>query len=80
MNLEARKITFVQEFLKLQNEEMISSLENLLQKQKVELLESKLKPMSLEQFHAEIDQSLKDVENGHVIEAKTLKEKVRAWK
>ncbi len=80
MSLEARKITFVQEFLKLQNEEMISSLEKLLQKQKVELLESKLKPMSLKQFHAEIDQSLKDVENGHVIETKTLKEKVRAWK
>ena len=48
MNLEARKISFVQEFLKLQNEEIIDGLEKFLRKQKAELLESNLKPMSLE--------------------------------
>ncbi|MEX8546843.1 MAG: hypothetical protein V5804_04500 [Mucilaginibacter sp.] len=73
MNLEARKISFVQEFLKLQNEEIIEGLEKFLRNQKAELLESNLKPMSLEQFHAEIDQSLNDAENGRVIEARMLK-------
>ena len=34
MNLEARKIQFVQEFLKLQSEEVISLLENILMKDK----------------------------------------------
>ena len=34
MNKETRKIQFVQEFLKLQSEEVISLLENILMKDK----------------------------------------------
>ena len=34
MNLEARKIEFVQEFLKLQNDESVSRLEKILKKEK----------------------------------------------
>lgn len=34
MNIEARKIKFVQEFLKLQSEEAISRLEKILSKEK----------------------------------------------
>ncbi len=33
MNLEARKIEFVQEFLKIQSEEAISRLEKILRKE-----------------------------------------------
>ena len=44
MNLESRKISFVQEFLRLQNEEIVSSLENFLQKQKSELIDADYKP------------------------------------
>ena len=35
MNLEARKIQFVQEFLKLQSEEIVSRLEKILRKEKI---------------------------------------------
>lgn len=80
MDLEARKITFVQEFLRLQNVEIIDGLEKFLREQKMGLLESNLNPMGLEKFNAEIDQSLNDVENGRITEAETLKEKVRKWK
>ena len=34
MNLEARKIEFVQEFLKLQSEDAVSRLEKILRKEK----------------------------------------------
>ena len=34
MNLEARKISFVQEFLRLQNEEIVSGLEKIIAKKK----------------------------------------------
>ena len=34
MNLEARKVEFVQEFLKLQSEEAVSRLEKILRKEK----------------------------------------------
>ncbi len=79
MDLEARKITFAQEFFKLQSEEIISGLEILFRKQKVELLENNTKLISIEQFNWEIDQLLGDVKNGRITKAKTLKAKIKKW-
>jgi len=79
MDLQARKITFVQEFLRLQNEEIISGLEHLLRKKKSELYEKTITPMSMEQFNQEIDQAMKDSEEGRMITAKELKEKTKKW-
>jgi len=42
MDLETRKITFVQEFLRLQNEEIVSGLEDLLRRKMAEQYEQKL--------------------------------------
>jgi hypothetical protein len=75
MNLETRKITFIQEFLRLQNEEIIIVLEKLLHKQKAELIEKEMKPMSLEKFNSDIDQSMEDVKNNRFISAQDLKSK-----
>ena len=76
MDLQTRKITFVQEFLRLQNEEIINGLENFLRNKKVEQFEQTLEPMSIEQFNLEIDQSMKDSDKGRIISAMDLKEKV----
>ncbi len=73
MNLEARKITFIQEFLRLENGEIIIGLENLLRKGKTELIESNYKPMSEEQLNSEIDLAMEDSENGRLIKAIDLK-------
>ena len=80
MDLETRKITFIQEFLKLQDEEIISGLEKLLHKRRIELLESELKPMSMEQFNANIDQSLDDSKNGRIISSKDLLKEIESWR
>lgn len=64
MDLEARKISFVQEFLRLPNEDIISGLENLLRKRKAELIDKNLKPMTMEQYDAEMDQAMEDSKNG----------------
>jgi hypothetical protein len=79
MDLEARKINFVQEFLRIENENIINSLENLLRKSKSELFEDNLSPMSLEQFHADIDKALDDSENDRMIKATDLKAKIEKW-
>jgi hypothetical protein len=79
MDIQTRKITFVQEFLRLQNEEIISGLENLLRKKKAEQFENELKPMSLNEFNEQIDKSLDDSSNGKVIKAEDLKEKIKKW-
>lgn len=79
MDLEARKISFVQEFLRLQSEEIVIDLENLLHKQKVELLDPEMKSMNIEQFNKEIDQSLDDARNARIVSAKDLKSKIQKW-
>ena len=79
MDLQTRKITFVQEFLRLQNEEIIGTLETILRKKKLDLYELNQKHMSLEKFNAEIDQALEDSNNGRLTKATDLKEKIKKW-
>ncbi|KOP36339.1 hypothetical protein DBB36_14060 [Flavobacterium sp. WLB] len=79
MDLEARKISFVQEFLRLENEEIVTGLENLLHEKKVELLDSEMKPMNIDQFNNEIDQSINDAFQGRIVSAKDLKSRIQKW-
>ena len=67
MTIENRKIEFVQAFLKLQSDEVISQFENLLKKKSVLNIEkdSKFKPMSINEFNDRIDKSENDFKNGN---------------
>jgi len=75
MNIETRKLSFIQEFLRVQNEEIICRLEKLLKKHISEQYINNQKPMDLNQFNNEIDQAMDDSENDRVIKASVLKEK-----
>ena len=79
MDLEARKISFVQEFLRLKNEDIINSLEEMLHERKAELIEKEMKPMSAQQFNKEIDMALDDSRNNRLTKASVLKSKVQKW-
>jgi hypothetical protein len=63
MNLEARKIEFVQKFLKLQSEEAVSRLEKILRKEKIALEERILEPLTHDELNKRIDQSESDFRN-----------------
>ena len=65
MNLEARKIEFIQEFLKVQNEEIISSLEKLLKKENNILSATNFEPMTKKELNRRIDQSELDFSNNN---------------
>ncbi len=79
MTIEARKILLVQEFLKIDNEDIIEALENLLHQSKSEAFGKNIKPMSLEEFNNEIDKALEDEKNYRLTSAKTLKKKIQKW-
>lgn len=79
MDLEGRKIMFVQEFLRLQNEEIVAGLEKLLRKRKAELVEKGMKPMTIAEFNKAIDQSLDDSKKDKVTKASDLKSKIKKW-
>ncbi|SDK66026.1 hypothetical protein SAMN04488034_10113 [Salinimicrobium catena] len=63
MDLQKRKIEFVQEFLKLQSEEVITRLEELLRKETNSLVQENSKPMTKEELNERIDISEADFQN-----------------
>lgn len=63
MDLQTRKIEFVQEFLKIQSEQAISRLENLLKKEKKTYIDNHFKPMTEKELNERIDQSESDFRN-----------------
>jgi hypothetical protein len=67
MDIQTRKIEFIQAFLKLQSEEVISQFENLLRKKSDYLIEdcNDFKPMSIKEFNKRIDQSENDFKKGN---------------
>ncbi|MBS9767547.1 MAG: hypothetical protein KGV44_08410 [Flavobacteriaceae bacterium] len=77
MNIQTRKIEFVQAFLQLQNEELISRFEELLYKGKKN--ESKFEPMSVGEFNRRINISLSDSKNDRVIESSKLMSEIEQW-
>jgi len=79
MDLQTRKISFVQEFLRVQNEEIVSGLESFLRKKNAELFETKLTPMSLELFNQDIDNALSDSQEEKIVSANELKNRIKKW-
>jgi lipoate-protein ligase A len=77
MDLQTRKIAFVQEFLSIENEEVISRLENFLKKENN--IDAEFQPMTNEEFQKRIDQSMEDSKNGRLIESKDLLKEIKKW-
>ena len=79
MNIEAKKLSFIQEFLKINNEEIIDSLESLLHKSKSKIIDENLKPKTLKELNNEIDLAIEDEKNNKGIKAQDLKQKIQEW-
>ncbi len=79
MDLQTRKISFVQEFLSIQNEEVVSRFEKYLKKEKISMEEKVFKPMSIAELNRRIDQSEQDSINGRLIESKDLIKEIEKW-
>lgn len=79
MDLQTRKISFVQEFLKLQNEEIISLFEKLLIKGKKGIINQELEPMTLDEYNKRIDRSMEDSKKGKLTESGKLISEMEKW-
>ena len=80
MDIQTRKINFVQEFLRLRNIKLIAKLEKILLEDKVKDYEANLKPLSIDNFNNMIDKSIEDANQGNVVNARDLKGSVKKWK
>ncbi len=64
MDIQTRKIEFVQAFLKLQSEEMISQFEKLLKKANKTNSDKEFIPFTIEELNERISKSEDDFKNG----------------
>lgn len=80
MNIQARKLVLIEEFLRINDESLISKLESFIREEKKISRERNLRPMPLNEFHEMIDHAKKDSEEGRVISHQELKKKVKTWK
>ena len=79
MNLQTRKIHFVQEFLKLSNEQIIDKLEVLLKAEKTKLYSNNLVPLSVEELSQSIDEAENDATNKRSRNIDALKNELKSW-
>lgn len=80
MNIQARKLVLIEEFLRISDENLITKLESFIKQEKKVSHDRNLKPFSLEEFHEMIDQAKRESGAGRVISHPQLKKKVKTWK
>ena len=79
MNLEARKLSFIQEILKIQSERTISRLETILRKEKTVIEFENIQPMTMKKLNQRIDKSLDDSKKGKLTEINDLISEIDKW-
>lgn len=80
MDIQSRKIHFIQEFLKYANSNMLDKMEELLRQERNKEFEKEIKPMTLEEYEHRIDTAFEDVKNNRVKSARRLKNEIARWK
>lgn len=76
MDIQSRKIKFVQEFLKIQSEELIAKLKK---KEKTNTYQQNFEPMTVQEFNERVDKSETDFTNGKFKSSKDLLDKYQPF-
>lgn len=79
MDIQLRKINFIQEFLKLSDEKAIEELEKLLQAEKAKLYSKPIKPYTEEQLNQMIDKAEEDSRHNKIMSTSQLKNNIKSW-
>ena len=80
MDILARKLNLIEEFIQISDESLIEKLEDLIHSEKKALHDREFSPMSLPEFHQMIDKAIVDKNEGRVISHNEMKRKVESWK
>jgi hypothetical protein len=80
MDIQTKKLHFIQEFLRLNDETLIDKLNKLLKTERKKKFEKELKPLSNIEFDDLIDAAESDSTDGRLRLATELKNEVNSWK
>ena len=79
MDLQERKIHFVQEFLSLESEAIIHKLEKTLKTEKARNDYDPTRRFTVEELNEKIDRAEDDIKNGRFRTIEQLREDIKAW-
>lgn len=79
MDIQARKKQFVQEFLRVADEEIVIKFEKLLRTERKMKGNKEAEPLTVSELNELIDQSERDISKGKMIEARDLHNQVDSW-
>jgi len=80
MDLVSRKLNLVQEFLRISDEDLVEKLEKYIRSERKRRLAKEIKPLTMKEFNSTIEKSEDDIENGRVMEARELLQKIEKWR
>jgi hypothetical protein len=80
MDIQARKLNFVREFLRITDEELVARLESLLQTERRRSLEKEPVPMTIDDLEKIVSESESDFMSGRETDAKELLKLIDTWK
>lgn len=75
MDIDARKISFIQKFTRLQNEDSLKMFELLL-----EIENQNLQPMTHEEYKSQVKEGLEDYKAGRTTSTENFQKEVKNWK
>ena len=78
MDIQTRKLTFIEDLIKTTDSKLITKIEDLLKAER-KTYEKSLKPMSPKDFYPMIDNSIADVKKGKVDSHEDFKKKIKSW-
>ena len=80
MDLQTRKIHFIQELLRVKNVSIIDKLEKILHQVRKKVVDKELSPMSIEEYNSLIDKAENDSENDKLYNAGEILKDIDTWK
>jgi len=80
MDLQTRKIQFIQEILRIKNENIIEKLEKILHQERRKVIDKELSPMTIEEFNELIDSAENDSESDRMYNAGEVLKDIDTWK
>ncbi len=79
MNLEARKLTIIEKFIQIQNDDIITQVENILAKVKKNPENELFSRFTIDELNTRIKKSMHDSNNGNLISNKDLESEIEEW-
>lgn len=80
MDLQTRKLQFIQDFLRYANPNILSKLEILLKSEREKELEKEIEPMTLKEYEKRLEKAFEEAKTNKVKSAKSLKADIETWK